>query len=189
MLRRVIAVGALVFGLSVGAAIPAGASSVSPQKWAPKFCTIVSDWQSTISSKAGDLTSAVSSVTDLETARNEIESFLLDMVNTTDDAITAIKAAGTPSSANGGKIVQRVISGFKDAKRAFDRAKTKASLLSTSDPSAFRSEGQQIGDDLTAAGDKIGSKLDGIKKLDKDHKLEAAVKKSKACSVLNQSSG
>jgi hypothetical protein len=192
IIRRISVVAFVVVGLVAGATTGASAATVSPSKWAPKFCTALSEWQTTIQEKGDALTTALDDVDStgqtaesiLSDARDQIASFLGDMVDATDDATDAIKAAGSPSSPNGGKISALFVSGFKSISKEFAKAQSKAEDLPTDSVTAFKTKGKQLGQALSDSGDTLGKGFGSIDKLDKGKKLEAAVKAAPECSFL-----
>jgi hypothetical protein len=185
VLRRLFFTLCLVVGL-VGASLgTAHAATVSPDTWAPKFCTALQDWQTTISAQGDALTSALEGVTDLQVGRQQIASFLGRMVSASNSATRAVQRAGTPSSPNGDKIATKIVVGLKTASKQFDVAKAKAAKLSTSSPAAFRTDGKKLGQDLSNAGDEVTKSFSGIAKLDKGKKLENAIKAAPECAFLS----
>jgi hypothetical protein len=184
--RRVIVVMGVVAVVVVGLAVPAGASSVSPSKWAPKFCNALVKWQSTLKTEGEAASSSISShSTDLAAARDDLVSYLGKSVAATKTAITTIKAAGTPSSANGAKIASKLVGGFQAAATVFAKAKADAAKLSTTDASAFADAGSQIQTNLSTASDKVTSGFTGIAKLDAKNELNRALAKASACKAVS----
>ena len=80
IIRRIPVVAFVVVGLVAGATTGASAATVSPSTWAPKFCTALEDYQTTISDKSEQMTTALEGVTDLSEGRARIVSFLGEMV-------------------------------------------------------------------------------------------------------------
>jgi hypothetical protein len=185
MIRRLGCVGALVAAVLATSMPAAHAATVSPSKWAPKFCTALGSWKDTISQKANDVETSLSDVGDLVEARDKLVQYLGEMESATQDAIDGLKKAGTPSSPNGGKIAALFVTALKTAKGDFTTAKHNASNLPTNDPTAFATKGGQIGTDLTTAGDEIGKSFNGVEKLDKGKKLEKAVTAASQCAFLS----
>lgn len=184
MIRRLCFTGALALGLLVTSIPAAQAATVSPSKWAPKFCNAVIDYQTTITQKSDAMTSALEGVTDLKVARGEVVKFLGDMVTAAKKAERAVKAAGVPSSPNGGKIEAAFASGLGESAKIFAKAKETASKLPIKSMKEFKSKGKQLGRDLSNAGNKLSKSFSGISKLDKGKKLENAVKAAPECSAL-----
>ncbi len=193
--RRTSLVALVVVGLVAGAASGASAATVSPSKWAPKFCTALDEWQTTISAKGDALTSALDGVDGtgqtpeaiLSSARDQIASFLGDMVDATDEATDAIKRAGTPSSPNGKKIAAVFVAGFKAVSKEFAKAQTSAKQLPTDSVTEFKAKGEALGQALSDSGSKLGEGFSAVDKLDKGKKLENAVKAAPACAFLDTS--
>src|SRR6185503_1603264 len=101
MVRRLLVPALVTTGLVAGSFGTAHAATVSPATWAPKFCTAVTDYQTTISQDGESLTSQLENVTDLARGRDQIESFLGDMANAAKTAKRRIQSAGAPSTPNG----------------------------------------------------------------------------------------
>jgi hypothetical protein len=184
IVRRCSVVAVVVTGL-LAAVIPAAhAATVSPSKWAPKFCTAVVDYQSTIETEGASMDSALSQTTDLATARDQIESFLGNMADAANTAKRELKAAGVPSSPNGGKISALFVSGLGASAKVFAEAQRTAAKLPTDSVENFKVKGKQLGVDLTDAGEELSKSFSGINKLDKGKKLEAAVKAAPECQPI-----
>jgi hypothetical protein len=184
MFRRSLVIACLVVGL-VGASLgTAGAATVSPGNWAPKFCKALQKWQTTIKAESAAATDAFGDTSDLTSIRDQFVTFLGNDVAATQLAIKTIKKAGTPSSANGKKISAKFVSGFQAASTVFSDAQTSAAALPTTDLDQFIDQATQIQDDLTDAGDRITSAFSGIDSLDKDGDLNQAILGAKACKFL-----
>jgi hypothetical protein len=184
MSRRLLIITALVAGLVAASVGTAQAATVSPAKWAPKFCDAVTTYQTTISTQSDAMTSALEGTTDLNAARDQIESFLGKMVAAANTAARQVQRAGSPSSPNGAKIEARFVAGLKASSKLFAQAKAKAAQLPTTSATAFKTKGKQLGHDLSDAGEELSKSFSGIGKLDKGKKLEAAVKAAPECSSL-----
>jgi hypothetical protein len=185
MIRRLTGIGALVVAV-VAMSVPAAhAATVSADEWAPKFCTAMSDWQSTITDKGDAMQTELQSVTDLQTGREQIAAFLGDMVDATDTAVGAIKDAGAPSTPIVAKISAVFQSGFKAISKVFAKAEAQAEKLPTDSAKAFKAKGKQLGKALSTSSNELGKGFSSIGKLDKGKKLETAVKAAPECAFLN----
>ncbi len=184
MIRRLCCTGALVVAFIATSVPAAHAATVSPDKWAPKFCNAVVTYQQTISDESDNMDTALSNTTDLSAARSQIVSFLADMVKAANTAKSEIARAGSPSTTNGSKIEALFVSGLDASAKVFAKAKAKAAKISTSDPSAFAKQGKQVGVDLTNASERLGKGFQSVPKLDKGGKLTAAVKAAPECASL-----
>jgi hypothetical protein len=192
IVRRLSVVALVVVGLVAGATTGATAATVPPSTWAPKFCTAFTNWQTTISAKSDELSSAIDQAATagqspkaiLSNARDQIASFLGDMVDATDDATSAIKAAGAPSSANGAKISAVFVSGFKAISKSFADSQDQAQQLPTNSVQKFKVKGKELGVSMSEYGETLSKNFSSIGKLDKGKKLTAAVKAAPECASI-----
>ena len=106
------------------------------------------------------------------------------MVAAANTATRRVQQAGSPSSPNGAKIEALFVSGLKASSKLFAKAKSTAAKLPTTSVDAFKTQGTQLGNDLTDAGTELGKSFSGIGKLDKGKKLEAAVRAAPECAFL-----
>ncbi len=182
---RAIAIAALaavpVVGLS---AAPAGAKTVSPQKWATSFCTALSDWQDTIKAASSDVSAALADTTDLSSGKTTLVDFLNQAIDATDTAMSDVKAAGVPKTTNGAKIQAALIKGFGKAKSIFEKAEADAETLSTTDAASFSTQATEIGQQIQDSSGEIDTAFGKIDTLDKGGKLNKVVKANKTCAFL-----
>ena len=184
MIRRLCLTGALALALLATSIPAAHAATVSPSTWAPKFCTAIQEYQTTITDAQDQMDTATQGVTDLTEGRTQIVAFLGDMVTAAKTAKTAVARAGNPSSPNGAKIEAQFVKALDASAGIFADAKAKAAKISTKNPTEFAKGGKQVGVDLTSAGEKLSTGFSGIGKLDKGKKLEAAVRAAPECAFL-----
>lgn len=184
MIRRLCCTGALALALLATSVPAAHAATVSPSTWAPKFCTAIEDYQTTISDASEQMQTALADVTDLAEGRSQLVSFLGDMVTAAKTAKRAVQQAGAPSSPNGAKIEAKFVDALDASAGIFADAKAQAAKVSIKSPAAFAKQGKQVGADLQDAGDKLGEGFSGIGKLDKGKKLETAVRAAPECAFL-----
>jgi hypothetical protein len=185
MIRRLCCAGALVVALLVASVPSAMAATVSPDKWAPKFCTAIDHYQSTITEKSDSMTTALETVGSLKSARSQIVSFLGSMVQAAKKAKAQIAKAGTPSVPNGKKIEAAFLRGLDESAKVFADGKAQAAEISTKNPTAFRTDGKQVGVDLQKAGEELQNSFGDIGALDKGKQLEHAVKAAPECAFLS----
>ena len=184
MFRRVLVSTFVISGLVAASFGTAHAATVPASKWAPKFCTAIHDYQTTVSEQGDAVDSALTGVTDLTAGRDQLVSYLGKMVDAADTAAGKIKKAGAPSTPNGGKIAAKFVAGLKASSKLFADAQAKAKKLSTTDAEAFAVDGKKLGTDLSDAAEELSASFNGIGKLDKGKKLEAAVKAAPECAFL-----
>jgi hypothetical protein len=185
MIRRVTCISALVVALLAMSVPAASAASVSPDTWAPKFCSAMSDWQQTITDKGDAMSTELTGLTDLKEARSKIATFLDDMVTATDHATSAIKKAGSPSSPNGDKISAVFVKGFQQISKLFAKAEKQAEKLPTSSAAAFKAKGKALGQAISGSSDELSKNFASVGKLDKGKKLSTAVQNAPECAFLN----
>jgi hypothetical protein len=184
MLRRALLTTFVVGGLVAASMGTAGAATVSPSTWAPKFCTAVLQYQSTISQQSDSLSTTLTDVTDLTTGRDQIVAYLDAMEDAATTAKQQLQKAGAPSSPNGPKIAKTFVAGLGASAKLFANAKADAAKLSTTDASAFKTDGKQVGQALSDAAEQLSKRFSGIGKLDTGKKLEGAVKAAPVCAPL-----
>src|SRR5207245_753570 len=155
----------LVTGLVATSFGTAHAATVSPGAWAPKFCTAVVKYQSTVSQQSDALSTALTNVTDLKTGRDQIVAYLGAMEDAATTAKQRLQRAGAPSSANGTRIAKLFVAGLGASAKLFANAKADAAKLSTTDATAFKTKGKQVGQALSDAGDQLSKRFSDIGKL------------------------
>jgi hypothetical protein len=186
MLRRALVITCVTVGLVAASFGSAQAATVSPDTWAPKFCTALETWSTTISDEGASLQTTLAGESgDLKAARNELVSFLGSSIAATKTALTALKKAGAPSSPNGDKIAAKFVAGLTAVSKEFTKAKAKAASISTTNATKFKATGQEIQQDLDNADSKVSASFDGIDKLDTGKKLETAIKAAPECAFLS----
>jgi hypothetical protein len=184
-LTRAIAIATIAVVPVVGlSAAPAGAKTVSPQKWATGFCTALADWQDTIKTSSADVSSALSDTTDLQKDKTTLVDFLSQAIDATDTAISDVKATGSPSTTNGAQIQSAIVKALGQAKSIFAKAEADAEKLPTDDAATFSTEATAIGTQIQNSSSSIDTGFAKVDKLDKGGKLGKVVKATKACSFL-----
>jgi hypothetical protein len=184
IIRRLSIVAFVLVGLVAGATTGASAATVSPSTWAPKFCTAVIEYQTTLSTDGDALSTSLDTVTDLASGRDQIASYLADMASAAKTAKTEVKEAGVPSSPNGAKIVALFTGGLDASAKVFSNAQSEAKKLPTTSPTAFKTKGKQLSQSLSDAADELGKRFGDFPKLDKGKKLRTAVEAAPECSEL-----
>jgi hypothetical protein len=187
IVRRVFVTAVLAVG-SVGVAAPsASAATVSPAEWAPKFCSALTDYQSTLSKGSDDLTTSLAGTTNLKKARAKLVSFLGKMSKAAKTAKGDLQGAGSPSSANGSEIAGKFVTALGQSSDIFSKAKAQAAKVPTSSPTAFQKQGVKVGTDLSKAATKLADTFTDIATLDTDGELSIALQADSSCTQLFQS--
>jgi len=190
MIRRLLCISALALAVLATSVPAAGAATVSPDKWAPKFCTAFQKWQKTITDESAKATASIDGIAsgDLASVKDEFVTFLGKDIDATKAVIASIKKAGAPDVSKGTAIQSQILKSFQAAQDIFTQAKTDAANLSTTDPTSFVSDATQIQTHLGDASTKFGTEFDKAQALDKDNKVGSSLEKAKACSFLFSSS-
>jgi hypothetical protein len=190
MVRRIIgaAVALVLVTALVDLGSTAGAATVSPTEWAPKFCSALSEWEKSLQQGADVISNASTDVTDLKAARAQLVQFLDQSVAVTNAAVKKIERAGVPRSPNGAKIAGTLVGGLKSAGALFAGAEKKAAALPTDDRDKFGTRAVAIGKSITKGGQALGKSLGKVTKLDTGGLLSRALTNEPSCSAL-QSGG
>ena len=186
-IRRATALVAFVVVLAtVALAAPAGAATVSPGSWAPKFCTALSTWKDALTTGADNTESTLSGgITNLSQAKSEVVSFLGRSVKQTDTAVSSLKKAGVPSTTNGKKIASTFVNGLQSASDLFASAKKKAQNIPTSNPAKFKASAQSVTTALNNGSKKVSDSFSDVSKLDKKGELSTALQAEPSCAFLS----
>ena len=167
----------------------AGASTVAPSTWAPKFCGTLSTFEQRLSSDGMHADAVLSgNITNLTQAKTTLATFMGRAVNDTDTAITSLKRAGTPRVPNGSKIAGQFMSAFQNARSLFASAKTQAQHLPTRTLSGFENGTKKVSADLNKGAQGLSAKFANIRQLDTNGKISAALHAEPACAFLQGSS-
>jgi len=188
-MRPVVATAATVLSLTVFASTSAQASTVPAAQWAPKFCTALSTFQAHLT-RDGTKADAVLSgnITSLTAAKTTLADFMGKAVTDADNAISALKRAGTPNAPNGSKISAAFVKGFQNARGVFASARTNSQHLPTKTLSAFESSMKKITSDLNKGSAGITASFANVQTLDTSGKVGAAVQAEPACAFLKNAS-
>jgi hypothetical protein len=186
--RLVVATVIAVLVLAV-VATPASAKTVTPEEWAPKFCSALSNWQDKLTTDGDAAEAALSGkVSNLKQAKSQLVSFLGKSVTNTKNAVSAIQNAGTPNSENGDKIEAAFVSGLQSAAALFQSAKAKAQTASTKNLASFEKVTTQVTSALNKGGDAIDKSFSKIETLDTNGTLGAAIEADPSCAFLTSGS-
>jgi hypothetical protein len=189
VLRRSFVVTICGFVIVAVTASGASAKTVSPDQWAPKFCTALSKWQDTLNQDSSDAQSALSGDTsNLKQAKSELVSFLGKSVTNSNQTVAALKDAGTPKSTNGAKIANEFVSGMQNASKLFQAAKTKVQKASTSSLTKFNAVTSSVSSALNKGGDAIEKSFTDTASLDTKGELADALQNEPSCAFLAEGS-
>ncbi len=156
-----------------------GSRTVAVKDWVGAVCTSVGTWQKTLQ-EAPDL----SNPTDLEATKGAISDFLGKVVGATDTLVADVRAAGVPDTPDGEAIATAMTDTLASVNTAFQKAKSDVDGLSTSDAATFAAGLQQVGEDLTQAGTKVGTAFEDLAKKYPSADLSQAAQDVPACSAI-----
>jgi hypothetical protein len=151
--------------------------AVPASQWLGDFCTALGTWQ-------GELTEGVpdtASVTDVETAKESLVSYLENAAAATQTLVDDIQAAGVPEVENGEAIATEMRNEIAAVGESFSAAKADVEGLSTDDPAAFATSLSELGTTLTEAGTAAGTAFDELAEKYPAAELDAAATEVEAC--------
>jgi hypothetical protein len=164
-LTRAIALGALV-ALSLGAcgggdtepavAADEPAETVSVEDYASEVCTAFQAWGTAFQEQAAGLGAGFGAGDD-EAIKATVQKFYGDLADATDEAITAIEAAGIPDVDNGAEAAEEIQNAFAELRAVFEEAEASVADAPTDDPDAFNAEVKEINAQLQEGLDEATS--------------------------------
>jgi hypothetical protein len=155
--------------------------SVAAAEWADEVCTSVGAWQSDVEASRGNLQAALTDVASVEDARNELTTFLTDVVEQTDELLADVEAAGTPAVEAGDEVRDTLQTSLTQVRETFEEARADAEALSTDDPGAFVSGAQEL---ATSIGLGVSGAVQAIQDVSAQPGLAEAISQSSACDEL-----
>jgi hypothetical protein len=163
----------------------ASAKTVSPERWAPKFCAALSTWQEELTDEVTEVQDALSgSESNLKARKSRVASFLAKTVATTDRTVAALKKAGSPRSPNGEKIAGIFVKGLQSASDLFAAAKKTVQSIPTNSAAKFKAAGRSIKAAIERGSSEITDSFGSVAKLDTGNTLVKALEAEPSCSFL-----
>jgi PBP1b-binding outer membrane lipoprotein LpoB len=152
-----------------------------PAQWVTTVCGALNDWQTSLQTQAQGLPQQVLQAGSPAAAKKEIEDFLDEVVNETQQMVDTVDEAGKPAVDSGERIRTAVHARLLKVKAAFETARQKVDAVPTDDPAAFQQQLTEIGQDLAAQGQALGDVLGSA-----DAKpLRDAIQKTEGCKSFN----
>jgi hypothetical protein len=124
-----------------------------------QVCGTLSSWKSDLDTKSNSYQSSVTGSSDLQQAKASTLSFLNSAVQSTNDMISKLEAAGPAPTKDGQAVSQALVGGFQQVQVSFQQAQTQAQSLSTDDAQAFGNQAKAIGTSLDNAGNTVGQNI------------------------------
>jgi hypothetical protein len=170
---RAAAITAVTLGLAItGVACGGGSSSssssssttaattVSASQWIGQVCGTLSSWKNDLETKSNNFQAQANQFTGLQQAKSGLTNFLNSAVQSTNDMLSKLQAAGPAPSKDGAAVSQALIGGFQQIQVSFQQAQTQAQSLPTDDPQAFENQAKALGTSLDNAGNQAGKNIE-----------------------------
>jgi hypothetical protein len=155
-------------------------SGVSAGAYVKAICDSVGPFQKDVQARAGTLN--VSTISNPASGKKALQGFLGAVAADANQALSKLKAAGTPNIQNGKSISSAMVAAFTQVKDALTRAQSQANSLPTGSPIAFKNAATAIGSTVQSSLTGIGTSLGGLK----SPELEKAAAGQPDCKALTQ---
>ena len=166
-----------------------GTKGASPEKWVSAFCGSLATWGQMVKADAQQIkarlpkTGSSPSANRLITLRKQFVSFLDRTVTETKATQKAIREVGPPGVKNGDKIQDAVTKSLESIVIALKTLTAKARALPVSDPSAFVSQVNALGNSLQSSANGLSVAAAALQKYSTPA-LDKAGSADKSCKAL-----
>ena len=174
--------GLLAVSLTLGACgggSSSGSSSVTPAAYVKAICQSVGPFEKDVQSRSSALN--LGAIKNPAQGKTALQGFLSAVASDTDNAVSKLKAAGSPDVKNGKQISSAIVTAFSQLRGALSQAVSSANSLPTGSAAAFKPAAVTLGNPVRTSMSNIGSGLTGLS----SPALESAAKKEPACQSLN----
>jgi hypothetical protein len=165
----------------MGAGFP---TKSTPDEFATGVCTSITDWSTAIQAGSTSLNTKINGATSTAEVRDLLSAYLGDAATLTTTALDGLNEAGVPATPKGAEASKLFKTTFKKIRKALRGYQSDADDLPIkNDKKALKqltALSGKVGTQFTA----LGKSLNKIKKLDPNHKLEAAFKANATCAAL-----
>jgi hypothetical protein len=127
------------------------ARSVTAERWMRSVCRDVSTWLKTkgeVEARASETLGALAGGVSAETAKKRLTRAMTRGRGASDQLISSIKAAGTPTVAGGKELAAAHLKTLGSYRDAYDQARTELQRTKTTDSQQFTMQAQQINGSL-----------------------------------------
>ncbi len=128
---------ALVGLIALGACSHASAAGVPAKDWAATVCTTLAPWRAKIAELNQQAQQQLSAATTPEQTRTGLLALFTGAQTATENARSAIAAAGTPAVDGGADVAQRFLTSLVQARDAYAHAATNLQAIPTTDPAYY----------------------------------------------------
>jgi len=133
----------------------AGGSTLDADRYTSGVCQAMIAWVNDLQASSATIGTQVVGASSLDDAKQDFVTYIDEQVQRTDDLIATIDSLGAPDVEQGAEAQQALLDAFDQVKSVFERAKSDAEELPTTDPNSFL-------DGITQLTDHIDSGMSGI---------------------------
>jgi hypothetical protein len=169
---------------SSGSSSTTAASTLSASQWVGQVCGTLSNWKNDLQTKSNGYQASVGQSSNLQQAKASTLSFLNSAVQSTNNMISRLEAAGRAPTKDGQAVSQALVGGFQQVQVSFQQAQTQAQSLSADDPQSFANQAKAIGTSLENAGDAVGQNIQSALNKYPTDNLDQQFNASPACQSL-----
>ena len=152
-------------------------SKVSTAAYVKTVCSAISPLEHDVVTRTQALSGATAS--NAVDAKKTLQGFLAAVGKDADQAVTRIRAAGTPDITNGQSVAADIVKAFTQLRDAMHAAAGKASSLPTDSPSAYKTAAQALNTSVRGSLNNIDA--NGLS----NPQIEAAAAKEPVCKSLS----
>lgn len=158
------------------------AEPVPTEEYVEGLCSSMVDWQTEAGSLSQDLQEAVTADPDmsLDERKERITTYLEDLEASTQEMISSVEEAGVPDVEDGEQIADTLLSGFRELIGVIEDGQERVSALDTGDQETFRTETDEIGNDLQGG---FSSVADGFREIG-ETPIDAAIEENETCQQI-----
>jgi hypothetical protein len=161
-----------------GSSTGTSAGKVSATSYVGQVCTSVASWYRGLQEHVRTLNGQLGPHTSPAQGKRALESFLDTTVGDTEAATSALKGAGVPAVANGGKISSALVSAFERAGGTLKGLRPRVSALPASNGAAVSAESKHVTEAVQAIPLELGTGVSGSLT---SPELDKAASESPAC--------
>jgi hypothetical protein len=154
-----------------------GSSKVSANKYVAAICSAISPLEKDIATRSSALNNATAA--NAAQAKKTLQGFLTAVEQGSANALSKIKAAGTPDISGGKTVAATIVRAFTELRDAMRVAVTKSNSLPTDSPASFKTAAQALGASVRGSLNNIDSS--GLS----NPALEKAAANEPACKSLS----
>jgi hypothetical protein len=156
-------------------------ATVTPAAYVHSVCQAVGPFETDVVKRSSALN--LSTISSPSQGKSALQGFLSAIATDTKQALSKLKAAGTPNVKNGKQIAGAISNAFAQLDTTMSSAVGQAQALPTNSATAFKSAAQKLGTTVRTSMASIGTNLQSGTL--KSPELEQAASKDTACKSLS----